>query len=57
MQYLVHDLMHDSFIGPFPSQCQAMSYCEKMNKHHKAQGRFIHRRLETPAFMPEQIHD
>lgn len=57
MTYLVHDKRSDSFTGPFPSQCQAMSYAEEMAKSTK---RSLHdfavRNLYVPAFMPTQIH-
>lgn len=56
MQYLVQDLQHDDFTGPFPSQCQAMSYAEKMNAQHKTRDRHKVRQLYIPAFMPVQIH-
>jgi hypothetical protein len=59
MTYLVHDTRTDDFTGPFPSQCQAMSYAEEMGAmltKSERLGRFVVRRLYVPNFMPAQIH-
>lgn len=57
MTYLVHDIRIDDYTGPFPSQCQAMSYAEARAKETKANlSRFVVRNLYVPAFMPDKIH-
>lgn len=45
------------YVGPFPSQCQAMSYCEAMTDPRITQVRWQASRLIGPAFMPDQIHE
>ena len=62
MPYLViesHRSEDISYIGPFPSQCQAMSYAELMMTSLAADDRRSYRvnTLLTPHIMPTKIHD
>lgn len=45
-----------AFIGPFPSQCQAMTYSELLAKDDMSGCTYEVRQIQTPAHMPVRIH-
>lgn len=54
-EYFCDGTYQDSY-GPFPSQDQAMSYCEWLEAQGHLNLRFRVTQLHSPAFMPEKIH-
>jgi hypothetical protein len=57
MQHIVIESAHGcvtAYIGPFPSQCQALSYIE--SKEGKTSFQYLYRSLLIPEYMPEPIH-
>ncbi len=60
MQWIVIDERIETYVGPFPSQDQAMTYAETLaienNSTWGENGRYQYRRLQTPAYMPDRIH-
>lgn len=62
MQYIVVESFKgqvNDFYGPFPSQCQAMSYGELKAKQHDNKSDYMYNTVSliTPHIMPEPIHD